>query len=328
MPYDQIVFSPRAGAVGDLVYGIPGATLIDGSIDAGAPTRIDAGSAAGFSATPTLPELTASSHLNQVIGLYNHRVLKMNSLYGMALATQAYLASDAQFTAAVCITFQGKINTLRAAEGFTTYVFPNDFGSVWNVRRGKTLSHLRKALAIPDSYYVPVSGSIYIRRDTPYLTPFSEQFLSTSPPSNQAEFITAGKWVAAQLNRFRTLIAVAARDYGRAIASVQMEVRLFTHSGGEAYNLTVYRSNSADIPVSITPAYAGDAYNTNNVEGTLDETNVSTTQTLNLNLAAYQAMLDSWPSYIFGSNVEVAGAGAEVTSYNETGEMRVLLTFA
>jgi hypothetical protein len=85
MGFDLVTWSPRIGATGDDAYDIPGATRMDGTVDTSVEhTRVEAGSSS-FSDTPTIAEINASSHWNQLIAALNRRIIRYLETFGVGV---------------------------------------------------------------------------------------------------------------------------------------------------------------------------------------------------------------------------------------------------
>lgn len=157
MPTDDIVWNPRIGAVGDQKYDFPGSSLMAGGTDPGSPTRIDAGSSAGYSPTfnPTLAQLQAAASItmNQIIGLINNRITNINTTQSLSQPTSTYANSvplDDISIQRFILDLRSQIDFIRLHEGSTAFSWDTDFvalgASTLTTVKGYHLAEMRKAL--------------------------------------------------------------------------------------------------------------------------------------------------------------------------------------
>lgn len=186
MSFDLVTWAPRVGSSGDNLYNVPGATKLDGTLDTGAPCSVQAADVSGFSATPTIAQLNASSGFNQVAGAYNRRALTYNSRFGTALVSASYVAVGNQPAAADFTGLLSKINTMRAAEGWAggSLAWPISTPTAGGIIRGHHLAFLRKALAISGTFNMTPwasNSAVDQRTDSPtYGTKTAESIISST----------------------------------------------------------------------------------------------------------------------------------------------------
>lgn len=342
------------GAGTDDDYNVTGATKLDNTVDTGAPTPITAGDASGFSSTPTVAQLNASSGLNQVIGYYNRRAATYNSAFGTSLATMSYVASTTRVHAGDFTTVLTNINTLRTTEGFTggSLSFPNSTPTASNPVYGYHLAYLRKALAISGTIKLLIKwtggtgsggatnttwqantarGWSYFRKDTTYPgTPLSEQFgdgsstSGVSSPALTSQFMgKAMSTTGPAKDRFRFLCSFPLPTW---YSSASGTASLYLYSSGaqstlEAFNsIDTYLSNTDDHSATLGTGFNGSAYNTNTKIGSLAAasiSNVSYNDYLGaITTSALNARAGSWASMIMSTDVEFAGGGVTSGSHS------------
>jgi hypothetical protein len=148
MPTDQVTWNPRIDAAAGC-YEIPGGTKLDGTLDSVNPrTRILAGSSS-FSSTPTIAQINASAHLNQILGLINRRIRLWNSAHGTNYPVQAYVAAGGRISSNPFATARANIDLLRSLEGAAPYAWSNNWPSEEPpLLLGRHLAELRQALAV------------------------------------------------------------------------------------------------------------------------------------------------------------------------------------
>lgn len=291
MGYDLVTWAPAIGGSGDDLYNIPGAKKLDATTDTGAQTPILAGDSSGFSATPTIAQLNASSHFNQVVGLYNRRKGIYNTAFGTSLATASYVSAGAKVLASDYTGLLSKINTLRSQEGFTggALAWPNTTPTAGARVSGDHLAYLRKALAISGSIKFIIDTSVgflsfanvqwangigggggnlaqYSRLDNPYNTHSAE--VDDATYTGSFNNIYAGKICpsSSAMDRFRILIPCAIPEVGSATvssATLTLNVGAITTTL-ESFSLGVYgQTAGSGYQPSLTPGYAGTAYDLN-----------------------------------------------------------------
>lgn len=268
MGFDLVTWSPRVGSSGDDKYNIPGATKIDGSLDSGLPTRIEAGSSVGFSSTPTIAEINASSQFNQVIGLVNRRARRHNALFGCTIPTLSYLAPDERITAAKLAAIQTGIQNLITVEGITPTGAVLTNPNVGELHRGHVLANMRKALAISgtlrprvfaDTAYEPVDWRQYKRVDNPYGTITSEAIGYT--PSLTYILRTYWEKSGSDYLRRRFILSYRIPEWLTALTSCVYQISLVASSGSATpISLEMYRMNAGVAGASMNSAsfYATD----------------------------------------------------------------------
>jgi len=200
MAYDLVTWSPRISGAGDDRYNIPGATKLDGSVDTGLPTRIDAGDGSGFSAIPTIAQINASSGVNQVIAAINRRILNHNGSYGSTLPSIAYIATGARILASKFAEMMQRITQIKQIEGFVNVTALTPPTSGQRIL-GSHLAVMRQALAISGElrpqiadgsgtgYGIASQARQYTRVDNPYGTLVSD---AIGGASFQAEWDYSG----------------------------------------------------------------------------------------------------------------------------------------
>ena len=155
MGFDQAIWVPAItpGGTGannstadSNAWDVPGSTKLNGSVDAGSPWRVGAGSSS-FSPTPLISEINLSSDFNQVNGLINRRIKRYNTLFGTTVATVPYFSSSNRVKAADLISMQTAINNIRTAEGLPAFIFTIVPTAALKIL-GSHLAELRKALRI------------------------------------------------------------------------------------------------------------------------------------------------------------------------------------
>jgi len=313
MAFDLVTWAPRVGASADDAYNIPGATKLDGSVDSGAPTRMKAGSSAGFSTTPTIAEINASSDLNQVYGLANRRIRNYNTQFGTALGTLTYVAAEARITATHITTARTRINALRVAEGFDNYNFTADV-AVGKPMKGDAIAELRKALGIAGIQKIIVPSSSLVngfrRTDNPYNTLVSESL------GNVTSLIGKARLSPTNLRRERILISWRIPDWFDPAEVVTAETRAAINSIDqtmEAFNVVLYASNTDDHTYSSVTV----AYNLNTL--VYSGAPVAGDLSMPMDLAVLDARKGSYLSMIYGTDNETANAGGGGSGTQKSG---------
>lgn len=324
MGLDEISYwYPRVGAVGDQLYGLPGAKQLDNSQDTLDPTALQVGDSSIYSATPTLAEIIYNAAtnplamgVNQAIAYLRRRTIIVNALIGgVALPIPAYL-TETKMLATHLSAIETAINNLRLREGFTTtYVFSAVTAAT--IRSGKAMAEIRKALRIfgivrSQNVNDNLSGTKfqnYLRLDTAYpATPFSEAYATMSIGT------VFGKRYVNAVNhkpeRERLLLSYPVHSFTTALVSAVLKISPFNFQETlEAVTGALYTSNTDD---SAYPApvgdYAGVAYNTNNLEGTFTNTVVDPLSISIVN-AHVTARAGNHLSVILASKAEVDGTG-------------------
>lgn len=147
MGFDEVTWNPRLGTDGDARYEVSGATRIDGSLDNGEPTRIEAGDASAFDEIPSIEQLNNCTGLNAIIGYLNRRALLSGA------STMEYVVQDDAARYAVWSLLRDRINALRLYEGFPDYAWPAPFITGGTKITGAHLAHLRRALRLSGLLY-------------------------------------------------------------------------------------------------------------------------------------------------------------------------------
>ena len=318
MGFDLVTWAPRVGSTGDDVYNVPGGTKLDGSVDTGGPCTVQAGDSSGFSATPTVAQLNASSGINQVIGLYNRRALMFNAAFGTSLATIAYIVSGTMPKATDFTNILTKINTLRGGsagtnEGWTggNLAWPISTPTAGQPIMGHHLAFLRKALAISGTMVCNNGGAKmwqYTRNDSPYGTGTSE-----SQTSNAG--FNVGQITGPPITRSRTICNFRVPDFVSAgLTSATLGIQFTSPSAGSpAWNYNVYSANSDVSAPSLTPAYGGTYYTANSaLEGSFNAT-LGTAQNLSITAAHVQSRANGYMGFLCVSSREFAGTVATAT---------------
>jgi len=304
MAFDLVTWAPRVGTSGDDLYNIPGATKLDGTIDTGEPTRIQAGSSAGFSTTPTIPELNASSDLNQIYGLANRRIRTFNTLFGTSLLTLTYITPGTRITVAHITTARTRINALRVAEGFANFSFFADVGAGKRMK-GDAIAELRKSLRIAGVQKIPTfstESTGFNRNDNPYNTLVSESLGSLTGRIGKERASGAGT----RMLRRRFLQSHRIPDWFDQAHVVSAQLRfgvVVVDQTLEAFNLVLYSSNTDDH----TYGSVAVAYNLNNL------LQVAAPAVGDYNLPVSAAIIEPQKgarlSFILGTDNETAGGG-------------------
>lgn len=295
MGFDVINWAPVIGS-GDQ-YNIPGSTKLGGVVDSGTPTVILAGDASGFSATPTVAQINASSHWNQVVGAINRRILTYNQAFGvLPTAALPYFSQNQIIKAADWLNMKNAIIAIRQTEGLPAYTWSPipSAPTAGSKILGGQLADLRRALRIsgvmkfiftnsiivgngipsPNS---AVQAQVYQRADKPFGT-IDTAFISPAPESisnvNSAAATVlplCGKIISgSDLQRLRVLLDIPVPDYfaGQAanLSSFSLTSQVQVKNG--TFSLGWYTSNSDDYNGIVTgPPWLGNcrAYHTTNL---------------------------------------------------------------
>ena len=242
MAYDLTTWTPAIGGGGADKY------------DIAADAKWGAGSAS-FSGTPTIAEINASSHVNQIIALYNRRAIAQGK-------TQiAYVAADAKFPLSIITLLQAGINILLPAEGFPTFSFTTPAAQTKPL--GTTIGELRRALAITGTQDVPLSPAyVYHRIDNPaFGTPYFEEIAYTSETIGN---IAGG---GGNYPRYRTLPGLTVPDWIAQATSAAFRFDYTRYGIGDATAYLFHQTGDTNPPV-LTPAYNGSAYRVDENLGT------------------------------------------------------------
>jgi hypothetical protein len=191
--------------------------------------------------------------------------------------------------------------TLRSVEcaGNTAYAFPAIASG--QIIRGWNLGHLRKALRISGHYFPENRYTQYSR-----LGSSSEAFGSVPGYSNS---YVVGKTV----NSYRARVPSAFRiptwygDLSAYIQSAAVKVSASLGRNTEGFQILLYRSATSDFPFSLEPAFAGSAYHTNFIDGTIEPSGAL--QYIPISIPAMVAKAGSYLNFIEATNTEVAGIG-------------------
>jgi hypothetical protein len=233
------------------------------------------------------------------------------------------LASEDRITRNTFNAIISKINTLRINEGFNPLGVAELSAVQLNaVMKGQDVARLRKALRLEDTLHCRKFIISMNRQDFPYGTLVFQDTYSGNPqlpfmrhgyaPPLGEGMLGIGKpdsvGFGGLVDRFRMCMTVWIPDYGRTITSATMLLKVgyfgFVENH-EGYLAEIWRSNTDDY------AFAnGDPYNFDNLEGYMDETNLTTEQSIPLNLAAVQARMNGHISYIFCTDKERTGTGS------------------
>jgi hypothetical protein len=291
-------FAPAVGVSGDDKYNIPGGVKLDGSQDAGNPSSIISGDASGFSTIPLISELTASSGLNQIIGLINRRILTWNAAFGTSIVPLAYLTPPVRLRAADVTAIFNKINELRTLENFASYTFPTSQVQSGLPIRGTHIAHMRKALAIPSGLYsLKIAGNPgYVRIDSPYGVLQSEAL-------GMNQYMVVGQ-MSTDLSRRRRLSNFCVPSWLNDVSlfsSPSFQKTWFSRVGTVTLNL--YCSNTDDQPPNLAPPGGGTPYHTDNLEGTI----VAGASSLAVSAARIAAAAGHCISYLVAAAQDVAG---------------------
>jgi hypothetical protein len=303
MGFDLVTWVPAIGGGGDNNYNVPGATKLDGTIDTGNQCTIQAGDSSGFSATPTIPQLNASSGFNQIAGAYNRRALTFNSAFGTSLASVAYVVAGAFPLASDFINLLSKINILRnnnSAAGFQnegwvgTLAWPISTPTAGQPIKGHHLAFLRKALAISGTIKINLAGKQYTRTDNPYGTHTSEAITTASPTAGQV-------LVGSVTSRYRSLLSAKIPEWlTSGLASQQITDTFNGLTGTDVMGtFDVYACNSDRAAPSLTPAYNGDFYNSADHFEASFSTSSAALQTMNVTASYIYAAAGRHMSYLY-----------------------------
>ena len=332
MGNDLVTWAPRRGDSGDDLYDVPD------------DTPVGAGDASGFSATPTIDQINASSGLNQVIGLANRRVKIFNARFGVTMPTEGYASAETSRSAAKWAAVCSRINAIRVAEGFGDYTFLTaEAAAGLNIRRQHILD-MRKALRIAGilsyNYNANYSGTPlclykdeYRRQDSPYPTGANEGYVVTTGYYGK-------ETLAGVTRRYRLLVSYPIHEWviAGALAAAFWRIRLAAvYTTLESVEPAVYSSNTDD---SAYPAPVGDfdgvAYNLTGTRGQLEGLFTTTTgvdQDVAINTGRVESKAGARFSIIVGTEKELTGTGigggsgtrAEfVTATNGDGSNRAL----
>jgi hypothetical protein len=237
MGYDLVTWAPAIGGGGADKYDPP------------ASSTINYGDTSGFSATPTIAQLNATSGINQVIGLYNRRALNCNALTGSALATQAYLGGN-RVRASDLTTLRTRINTMRAAEGFAAYSFVAPLAANGTIT-GAVIAELRASLRIAGTMTVvrgAANKGYYSRFHSAGGYPGGSSSINIS---NVDATDNIGKTysppTSGTILRERRLFSVPIPDYVTSLTSASFDVTFGSvNTSLEAVDILLYTSNTDD----------------------------------------------------------------------------------
>lgn len=330
MGYDLVTWAPCIGGGGDNNYNPPGGTKLDNTLDTGNQTGVDAGDASGFSTTPTILQLNASSGINQIIGAYNRRARTYNTAFGTSLAILSYLSQGVVPLAADFINILANINLLRTQEGWTNnLVWPNTTPTSGRVPRGDHLAFLRKALAISGTMmftnFAASGEKNYHRGDFPsYGTENGFSISAIGSPG-----FVGKNYDGTSMNRYREMLILNVPEWVSAITTATVILRWLTiiDQGDGLFTPTIY-SFSSDVS---SPTEANfNAPSTS--EGTVSL--VVGDQSLVVSNARVVARAGQHYCIEVVSNVELAGGGGSTVGclgeldYGSGGtKTRVTLTF-
>lgn len=249
MAFDLVTWEPRISGTGNDKYNPPGATKIDGTIDTGLSRSHIIGDASGFSSTPTIPELNASSGFNQVIGLANRRALRHNALFGCTIPQISYIGTDERITAARINAIHAGITAVVTTEGIKGNIGMNS--AIAGQRSlGPILARMRKNLAIgdddasvttilaPRSYNIsgnePVDWRQYRRTDDPYGSITSESV------GNLGGFVEWDEAAGAYIRR-RIVFSFRIPEWLTASANGTFQINLNTSDQGSTAVFRLYQ---------------------------------------------------------------------------------------
>jgi hypothetical protein len=320
MAYDLVTWAPRVGSSGDDKYNVPGATKLNGFVDSGLPSRIEAGDSSGFSATPSIAEINNSSGLNQVIGLLNRRALRHNALFGTTIPTVAYQAIDERITAAKVAAVNAGISGVITTEGILPTGASLSNPSVGTMMRGTTLANMRKALAIsgtlrPHYFQDTVNDVIdwnqYRRIDNPYGSPTSETIGNVFPFQGRAHWEKSGS----DYFRRRMITSYRIPEWLTALVSCVYQVNFVASSGSATpITLEMYRMN---VGVSGAAMSNSSFYATDNFVHSL-ATAVPFAQDITTDVTIANGVLTGaaggYLSFLFGFDIDFLDTGSAFTT--------------
>lgn len=207
MPLDLVTWTPAIGGSGSDKYQPPVGTFI-------------AAGGTSFSSVPTIAEINASSHINQIIALYNRRAQQLVGA-NPTLSTLSYVTTVPSLVGAAAW------NSIRTAIiNLTTQEFgacPITIGtrSSGSYVKATDIAEYRQALAIPDTITLDgnnsrVSSGLYQRYDNPYNT-FQTEQLHNWYWIQQYKWM--GKYSGFYAERYRTMLKFPITLYGRTLSS-------------------------------------------------------------------------------------------------------------
>jgi len=314
MAHDLVsTWNPRVGAAGDDLYNVPGAYKLDGTLDTGDFSDILFGDASSYSTIPTIAEIAAGIGINQVIALVNRRIKNYNAQFSTSTTAQAYLTGT-KAKAADIASVNNKINAMRQLEGLPSYTFPTSEEIAARRIRGTHLAHWRKALAISGILTPTIEATssgfysgqdIYVRTDNPYATPSSESFVNEGFGNLNCGQVNT---VTTTWNRKRMRFAAQIPDW-LSDASWIVSASAFLRADSIVGSLDVrcYTCAASQIPWSLSPAYAGSMYHTDNDEGAWSLAGLPAIPSLAVAAAHVSPFAGSYCCWIAATADDVAG---------------------
>lgn len=256
MGYDLVTWTPAIGGGGADARDIVAGSLIKVGLHNFADPNL-----------PLISELNDTSKttdLNQIIGLYNRRAKLYNNTFGTSLAIMSYLAAGARVSASDFTTLQNNINTLRTTEGFASFTFTTV--AAGGVVKGSHVGELRTALRISGTFTPASILTKYERLDNTYGSTVgaTESFAYTFSSIYK---MMCGKFDVSPIYRWRHLASFKIPEFVSSMSSAVVNYSFTTQDTSlEALDVNLYSSNTDDHSPSLTPAFAGSAYNLDNLE--------------------------------------------------------------
>jgi hypothetical protein len=318
MPVDEIIWNPRTMDGGpDELYD-PGEVIIE------------KGDTSIYSATPTIAELNApnSKGFAQVWGYVKRRSITM-----AGLSPSFPIGANSRITANAMAIFQTDINTTRALEGFSSFTFDNSDMNQYLFIRRRHMIELRRALTLSGTcslvrapitsgafIFVPGGASslpIYRRFDDPLGTPTGatpEAFekMDTGFPTD--DIARKSIALAGSCIRKRAILRYRVPTFINLASSAAFTMSIAVSNGsGDVFTANIYTSNSysgvlGNSP-SLTPAFNGDFYRTDNLIASFPAPSAFAVQTQPVVLASLTPFAGSSVQIIIAHSLEVINGG-------------------